>query len=70
MCTSRRTACPEGVYRYRVGEATASRIYTPSEDKQNYCMGSITVGPDGSLYYVNDSGRPVRHCGRGRRRLR
>ena len=47
---------PGGVYRYRVGEATASRIYTPSEDKQNYCMGSITVGPDGSLYYVNDSG--------------
>ena len=47
---------PGGVYRYRVGDATASRIYTPSEDKQNYCMGSITVGPDGSLYYVNDSG--------------
>ena len=47
---------PGGVYRYRVGDATASRIYTPSEDKQNYCMGSIMVGPDGSLYYVNDSG--------------
>lgn len=47
---------PGGAYRYRVGDATASLIYTPGEGKQNYCMGSIAVGPDGSLYYVNDSG--------------
>lgn len=47
---------PGGAYRYHVGDASASLIYTPGEGRQNYCMGSIAVGPDGSLYYVNDSG--------------
>lgn len=47
---------PGGVYRYRLGDADASLIYTPDADHQNYCMASITVGPDGTLYYVNDSG--------------
>lgn len=47
---------PGGVYRYRLGDTDASLIYTPDADHQNYCMASITVGPDGTLYYVNDSG--------------
>lgn len=46
---------PGGVYRYRLGDTDASLIYTPDADHQNYCMASITVGPDGTLYYVNDS---------------
>lgn len=47
---------PGGVYRYRLGDTDASLIYTPDASHQNYCMASITVGPDGTLYYVNDSG--------------
>lgn len=47
---------PGGVYRYRLGDTDASLIYTPDADHQNYCMASITVGPDGTLCYVNDSG--------------
>lgn len=47
---------PGGVYRYRLGDTDASLIYTSDADHQNYCMASITVGPDGTLYYVNDSG--------------
>lgn len=47
---------PGGVYCYRLGDTDASPIYTPDADHQNYCMASITVGPDGTLYYVNDSG--------------
>lgn len=47
---------PGGVYRYRVGAASAELVYTPSEMNQNFCMASIVVGDDGSLYYVNDSG--------------
>ena len=47
---------PGGVYCYRLGDTDASLIYTPDADHQNYCMASITVGPDGTLYYVaNDS---------------
>lgn len=47
---------PGGVYRYRVGAVSAELVYTPSEMNQNFCMASIVVGDDGSLYYVNDSG--------------
>lgn len=47
---------PGGVYCYRLGDTDASLIYTPDADHQNYCMASITVGLDGTLYYVNDSG--------------
>ena len=47
---------PGGVYCYRLGDTDASLIYTPDADYQNYCMASIAVGPDGTLYYVNDSG--------------
>lgn len=49
-------AMPGGVYRYRLGDTDAHLIYVPAADRQNYCMASITVGPDGTLYYVNDSG--------------
>ncbi len=47
---------PGGIYRYRVGDATAELIYTPEADSQNYCMASIVCGADGTLYYINDSG--------------
>ena len=47
---------PGGVYRYKLGDNAAELIYTPAEDQQNYCMNSIIAGPDGTLYYVNDSG--------------
>ena len=47
---------PGGVYRYKLGDAAAELIYTPAEDQQNYCMNSVIAGPDGTLYYVNDSG--------------
>ena len=47
---------PGGVYRYKLGDTSAELIYTPADDQRNYCMNSIIAGPDGTLYYVNDSG--------------
>ncbi len=47
---------PGGMYRYRLGDADASLVYTPAPEHQQFCMYSIAVGPDGTLYYKNDSG--------------
>lgn len=47
---------PGGIYRYRVGDAEATLLYTPGEDYQNYAMSSIVCDESGTLYYVNDSG--------------
>ena len=47
---------PGGVYRYKLGDSAAELIYAPVEGQQNYCMNSVIAGPDGTLYYVNDSG--------------
>lgn len=46
---------PGGVYRYRVGDESAQLFYTPADDAQNYCTASVIAGPDGTLYYSNDS---------------
>lgn len=45
-----------GVYVYRAGDAQASLLYDPTDDLANYCMASVIAGPDGTLYYTNDSG--------------
>ena len=38
-------------------EITISTLYTPDrEDNQNYSMANVVVGPDGTIYYGNDSG--------------
>lgn len=58
---------PGGVYRYRVGDAEAEILYTPETADQNYCMASISVGSDGSLYYTNDSGKLFAIKGNGQR---
>lgn len=47
---------PGGMYRYRLGDEGASLVYTPAPEYQQFCMYSIAVGPDGTLYYKNDSG--------------
>lgn len=47
---------PGGMYRYRLGDEDASLVYTPAPEHQEFCMYSIAVGPDGTLYYKNDSG--------------
>ncbi len=49
-------AKPGGIYLYKVGDAEAQLAYLPDEDHQEYSMTSVTCGPDGTLYYVNDSG--------------
>lgn len=49
-------ALPGGVYCYRLGDASASTLFTPEEPLQNYAMSSVFVGSDGTLYYTNDSG--------------
>ena len=40
------------------GQTTAvkTELFTPSEDMQQYCISTISVGSDGTLYYKNDSG--------------
>ena len=58
---------PGGIYRYRVGDEEAELLYTPDTANQNYCMSSISVGSDGSLYYTNDSGKLFAIKGNGKR---
>ncbi|MEQ2637628.1 InlB B-repeat-containing protein [Paratractidigestivibacter faecalis] len=58
---------PGGIYRYRVGDEEAELLYTPGTANQNYCMSSISVGSDGSLYYTNDSGKLFAIKGNGER---
>lgn len=49
-------AQPGGIYRYRVGDASAQLMYEPDAAHAQYCLSSVVCGPDGMLYYVNDSG--------------
>ena len=58
---------PGGIYRYRVGDEEAELLYTPDTANQDYCMSSISVGFDGSLYYTNDSGKLFAIKGNGER---
>ena len=58
---------PGGIYRYRIGDDEAELLYTPAAGDQQYCMASISVGSDGSLYYVNDSGKLFAVKGSGQR---
>ena len=58
---------PGGIYRYRIGDDEAELLYTPDAKDQQYCMASISVGSDGSLYYVNDSGKLFAVKGNGQR---
>ena len=50
-------AKPGGAYAYRLGDDSASVLHAPQGDAADYTMASVAVGADGSLYYVNDSGR-------------
>lgn len=45
-----------GVYAYKLGDKTAYELYAPEQGLANYCMASVIVGSDGTLYYTNDSG--------------
>lgn len=47
---------PGGVYIYKLGDSHATELYVPIATDANYCMASLTVGADGTLYYTNDSG--------------
>ena len=58
---------PGGIYRYRIGDDEAELLYTPVAGDQQYCMASISVGSNGSLYYVNDSGKLFAVKGNGQR---
>ena len=35
--------------------AKLETIYEPDKDHANYCMNSIYVDEDGTMYYINDS---------------
>jgi LPXTG-motif cell wall-anchored protein len=50
-------AQPGGVLVYRVGDTSATELYTPVGADANYCVASLVVGADGTLYYTNDSGK-------------
>lgn len=47
---------PGGIYSYRVGDERANLLFEPSEGDQNYSISSVVCGPDGTLYFTNDSG--------------
>ena len=40
--------------------AKLETIYEPDKDHANYCMNSIYVDEDGTMYYINDS-KTIRH---------
>lgn len=59
-------ALPGGVYCYRLGDASATLLFTPDATQQNYAMSSVFAGADGTLYYTNDSGNLFAlHAGTG-----
>ncbi len=49
-------ALPGALYGYRLGDEQATQIYLPAPADQQYCLASVIPGPDGALYYSNDSG--------------
>lgn len=49
-------ALPGALYGYKLGDAQAMQIYLPAAADQQYCLASVIPGPDGALYYSNDSG--------------
>ena len=51
-------AAPGGLMVLEDGEdgLCAQSLFTPEEAQQNYCISSPICGPDGVIYYVNDSG--------------
>lgn len=50
-------ALPGGIHVLRPDAAEAALLFSPETADQNYCMTSIMAGPDGTLYYTNDSGK-------------
>lgn len=45
-----------GVYVYKLGDSAASLLYDCSGSDANWCTKSVVIGPDGTLYWSNDSG--------------
>ncbi len=37
-------------------DAPVIKLFTPDKSDQNYCISKVVAGPDGTLYYSNDSG--------------
>ena len=46
---------PGAIYGISENEDIVHTVFTPDEEYQNWCMASISVSPDGTLYYSNDS---------------
>lgn len=44
-----------GIYGVATDSDTVHTVFTPHESQQNYCMATVSVSPDGTLYYTNDS---------------
>ena len=47
---------PGNLYVWKTGEGEARALYTPTGEHANWCTASPAAGPDGTLYYTNDSG--------------
>ncbi len=47
---------PGALYTVDTAAGTACVLYTPEKDSQNYCISPVSVMPDGTLLYKNDSG--------------
>lgn len=45
-----------GAWVYCLETNTATRLFDATGDAANYCIKSITMGADGTLYWTNDSG--------------
>ena len=56
-------AKPGGITVFEDGKgqtsAVKTELFTPESDMQQYCISTISVGADGTLYYKNDSGNII-----------
>lgn len=47
---------PGGVYVYSAEKGTVEQVFVPEDALKNYAFSSVIAGPDGVIYYTNDSG--------------
>ncbi|NLC25288.1 MAG: PQQ-binding-like beta-propeller repeat protein [Fastidiosipila sp.] len=46
---------PGALYGVATDEDDVHTVFTPDESQQNWCMASVSISEDGTLYYSNDS---------------
>lgn len=48
-------ALPGGIFVWKPGQSTVTRLYMPDEDNRQFTTSSVICDAEGNLYYANDS---------------